>query len=422
MKKLIVCILAILSFNCHPFWHAEASFENIKAAFNRDGHLWVKTNGKEEKITKELANYPYPPKWSHDGKWIVYMKEVKSPEDIQDPQYDIWVYNLKTKQHKEIFQNGGNPKWSPTENIVAFQGGGVLNVSDLDSFYNVSLGVDDYSWLPDGKGFIASSSASLRPDGWTNPILYKIPFKEDYKTNPNLQNAEKFFVIPSELSNGKASILSIGAENFKFSPDGKWISFMVSPTASWSMDSNMLCTISSEGDKFEVIDEIIWAVGDPKWAYTKNRLGYIAGGGRIVFGFKDKDLKITDLPAYQTVELTPPDYADLRFTWINHSSLIVSRVKESEWSNDPDKRPKASLYSVNLIEKIQEKITNPPKGLSDDHPEYLKTVNKISWLRHKETDYTGDLWIADRDGKNAEIWIKDISRYSIYEKQRKQTN
>jgi hypothetical protein len=417
MKKILVCISALLILNITFHLRAQASFENIKVAFSKDGHLWINTNGKDEKITKETASYPYPPSWSHDGEWIVYMKERKSPENIQNPKNDIWVYNLETKKHKEIFQNGSNPKWSPVENILAFQGGGVLSVSDLDEFNNISLGVADYSWFPDGRGFIASSVASLHPDGWTNPNLYKIPLPENYEAMQHLTDAEKLFVIPNRLSNGNVGILSIGASEFEFSADGKWISFIVNPTASWSMDSNMLCTISSRGKDFEVIDEIIQGVDEPKWAYTRNRLGYIGGGGRIVLGFKDKDMKVTELPAYQSVDLTPPTYADIGFTWVDDYSLIVSRVKETEWSNDPNKRPNAALYSINMSEKKQEMITHPPKGLSDGLPNYLRTVNKLSWLRKTGTVHTeGDLWIADKDGKNAKMWIKDIGGYSIYEK------
>ncbi|MDQ0217360.1 hypothetical protein J2S21_000449 [Peribacillus cavernae] len=61
-------------------------------------------------------------------------------------------------------------------------------------------------------------------------------------------------------------------------------------------------------------------------------------GGRNVFGFKNKDMKVTELPAYHTLSLTPPNFAEMGFTWVDDSSLIVSRVHESEWSNDPLKR------------------------------------------------------------------------------------
>ena len=94
---------------------------------------------------------------------------------------ELWVYDVETKKHRKIFYDGQNPKWSPTENIVAFSDEGVLNISDLKRFYNIALGVDDYEWQPDGKGFIASSSASLRPDGWTHPILYTISIEEGYQ-------------------------------------------------------------------------------------------------------------------------------------------------------------------------------------------------------------------------------------------------
>ncbi|WP_158555975.1 hypothetical protein [Peribacillus glennii] len=35
----------------------------------------------------------------------------------------------------------------------------LFGTATFDNFNNVCLGVDDYEWLPDGKGFIASASA-----------------------------------------------------------------------------------------------------------------------------------------------------------------------------------------------------------------------------------------------------------------------
>ena len=140
----------------------------MKIAFEKEGFLWIQTDGKDEKITNEAALFPYPPQWSHDGKWLLYQKQVQETLDPhKESENEIWVYTLETKAHKKIFYDGHNPQWSPDKNIVAFQSNGVLNISDLNEFYNITLGVDDYSWFPDGKSFIASSSASLRPDGWT---------------------------------------------------------------------------------------------------------------------------------------------------------------------------------------------------------------------------------------------------------------
>lgn len=335
--RLSIKTLVVLCLIFSNSLHSDASSHLVKVAFSRDGYLWIIVDEDEQKITDERATYNYPPQWSFDGKMLLYQKEV-TRENLET-QNEIWVYELETERHRKIFYDGYNPKWSPIENIISFNSGGVLNISNLSGFYNIALGVDDYEWHPDGKGFIASSSASLRPDGWTHPVLYTISIEEGYQDITDLtKHVKKLFVIPKEVGIGNTKILSISAEKFAYSPNQQWISFIISPTASWSMDSDMLAIISADGKEFEVIDEVILEF-TPKWAFKTNLLGYIAGGGRIVYGFKNKDLKVTEFPTEKSVKLTPKNYAEMGFTWVNDSSLIVSRVPESEWSNSAEERP-----------------------------------------------------------------------------------
>ncbi|NHM30106.1 TolB family protein [Neobacillus terrae] len=410
-KSFIIIFSLILIFPITS--HAEQRSPSIKVAFVRDGYLWIKADNKEIKLSKKKSKYPIPPQWSRDGKMLLYQKETKGLDAV--PQYELWVYDFKTNKHQKVFYNAQNPKWSPKENIIAFQSDGVLNVSDLKTFYNIALGVSDYEWQPDGKGFIASSSASLTPLGWTNPVLYTISIAEGYKNITSLsKNVKEFFTIPKEITKGKVTILAINADSFAYSPDHKWISFIVSPTASWSMDSNMLCVISANGKEFQPLDEIILHLDRPQWADNRNLLGYIAGGGRIVFGFKNKKMKVTELPAYQTSTLTPTKFAELGFTWVNDSQVIVSRVKESEWSNDPAKRPEPSLYALDLSGLNQIKITSPPKGKGDYQPQYLPVANKITWIRKSDLTTNGDLLIANPNGHGVKLWVKNIGPYSIF--------
>jgi len=165
MKKIIQ-LLMILCLIAPSLIHAQTNTSDVKIAFIRDGYLWLKVDDKEVKITKEKAKYNYPPQWSFDGKMLLYQKEVAGNIiESKGTSNELWIYDVTTKKHCKIFYDGFNPKWSPTENVVAFSDGDVLNVSDFKKFYNIALGVNDYEWQPDGKGFIASSSASLRPDG-----------------------------------------------------------------------------------------------------------------------------------------------------------------------------------------------------------------------------------------------------------------
>lgn len=413
--KRIILVLMIFCLISPSSLHAETASTKMKIVFSRDGYLWIKEGENERRITENRALYNYPPQWSFDGRMILYQKEVTgSVVGNKKTSNELWVYDTNTKKHQKIFYDGYNPKWSPTENIIAFSDGGVLNISDLKTFYNIALGVNEYQWQPDGKGFIASSSASIRPDGWTHPILYMISIADGYRNIQDLtKNTKKFFVVPKELVKGDVKIQSINAESLTYSPNTQWISFIVSAFPSWSMDSNMICILSADGKQFEVIDETI-NMFTPKWAFNKNTLGYIAGGGRIVFGFKNKDLKVTEPTTGQTETLTPKNYAELGFSWVNDNSLIVSRVPESEWSNDPDKRPKPALYFVTFDNEKQTKITTPSSNKGDYDPIFLPSIQKITWLRKKDISLKGDLWIADPTGQNAEVWVQNIGLYDFY--------
>ena len=145
---------------------------------------------------------------------------------------------------------------------------------------------------------------------------------------------------------------------------------------------------------------MILEVGQPKWSPSTDTLAYIAGGGRIVFGFKNKDLKVKEMPASGTY--TPADYADLDFDWMTDKSLVVSRIKEQEWTNDFSKHPLPALYTLSIDSKKQMKITSPPKGYGDYAPQYIPSIEKLAWLRGKSlTDTKRDLWIGNADGTEA---------------------
>ncbi len=406
-------IIIALTFPTLTLVNASMDNSHVKAAFIREGNLWTLIDHKEKQITKSGKVYGSP-QWSHDGKYLLYQKETSSEFQNSKTQSEIWVYQITSGEKRKIYYDGHAPKWAPDQNIISFQSDGVLNVSDLDRFYNAAMGVYGYTWLPDGSGFLLASRADLLPDGWTNPKLYKKTFKKPYSEMTLMEAVEDFFTIPKEIEVDNHTIMSINARHFTFSPSGKWISFIVSPTASLSMDSNALAVISSDGEKFTGLDELILGVGLPKWAPTKDIIAYIAGGGRLVAGFKDKDLKVKEMPV--SGSLTPENYAELDFTWVDNESLITARIQEKEWSNDFSKHPLPSLYAIHIINNKQTKITNPPEDFGDYDPQYIKSVDKLVWLRGKSlTDNDKNLWLAESDGSDAEKWLQNVETIAFYE-------
>ncbi|KKI89170.1 hypothetical protein WQ54_28040 [Bacillus sp. SA1-12] len=378
----------------------------FEAAFIRDGNLWIFIKGEEKQITN--SGSVSAPKWSYDGKWLLYQQE-----DSSQQQESIWAYHIDTGERKKIFYNGYSATWSPQKNVIAFNSSGILNISDLRQFYNIATGVNSYTWFPDGSGFLLSSSGVLRPDGWTSAILFTKKVKPPYNDIILFGGVNLFFTLPNEIGVNNNKIIAVSADDFAYSPSNKWISFIVSPTASWAMDSNMLCVISEDGKDFEVLGEVIFEVGKPKWAPSKDIIAYIAGGGRIVYGFKDKKLKLKEMPVSSS--LTPQNYTELDFTWIDDKEIVTSRVKETEWSNDFKDHPLPSLYLINIESNKQSRVTSPPKGFGDYHPQSIHSAKKLIWFRGRSLiDQNRDVWISEPNGDHAKKWLENVDVIEIY--------
>jgi dipeptidyl aminopeptidase/acylaminoacyl peptidase len=385
---------------------------DVKAGFIRDGNLWILQNNEEKQITTSGKVFAKP-KWSPDGKWLLFQHAAPSQFPDKEEQSEVWIFNIETQEKKKLFRDGYAPTWAPNKNIIAFNDSGILNISDFKRFYNIATGVDSYTWLPDSSGFLLSSSGVLRPDGWTSAILFTKKVNDHYNNIVLFGGVDEFFTLPKEIGITDNKIIAVYASDFTYSPSNKWISFIVSPTASWSMDSNMVCVISKDGKDFEVLDEVVFEVGKPKWAPSSDTIAYIAGGGRIVFGFKNKDLKVREMPVSGT--FTPPNYADLDFDWITDQSIVASRIEEREWSNNFSEHPLPSLYTINIESKKQMKITIPPKGYGDYEPEYVKSMKKLVWFRRTSiTDHSRTLWRANVDGTDAEKWMDNVDDIEFY--------
>ncbi|HFJ9316234.1 translocation protein TolB [Bacillus anthracis] len=391
MKRFIVSVGTMLVvFLCSPI-NSSAENNEAKIAFIRHHDLWIKVDGKEKQLTKR--EYITGPKWSHDGEWLAYVKGKK--------QGSLELYRLKDgKKVTPFHSEASNYQWSPTENIIAFIFTGTLHTFDVEKkntdFENVSAGVGDYAWYPDGKKFFVSSEAHLLPTGWTGAQLYEV--QKDAHMNPH--KMKHLYALPNEHDD----FLALVASGFQWSPDQKWISFLAVPTASWSADSNTLCLVRADGSRFEKVDQMLLNTQWFKWAPAKNILAYIEGSGRVAL--ENKHLKVKELPALQQNTFTPQGYVDWDFTWKNDNEIIVSRAKEVGIETPPEKRPLPSLYEIDSTSDVQHRITKPPHKQGDYHPIFMKKSNQLIWIRSDRKK--ADVWLAHRDGKHEMKWIENI--------------
>jgi dipeptidyl aminopeptidase/acylaminoacyl peptidase len=397
----IFFILIFMSFHLSTMVSAEAP---LTAAFVRDHQLWIKKREQEAQLTK--GRYVSSPKWSYDGRFIAYIDG-----DEQGEKSDLFIYDTKEKESYQpyIRVETSDFKWSPIKNQVAYTDHGILNVTKVkdgrpQGFENVSLGVSGFEWFPNGQEFIVSSQSSLRPTGWGPIPLYRIP------VNANLEKdkMKHFYTIQTNEND----LFAIYVEDFKWSYDGKWVSFIAFPTASWSMDSNTLGVLSNQGEQFQAVGKMLGYQDWVKWAPSSNQLAYISGEGR--FFVENKKTKIADIPIFkEQKEYTPIGFVDLGLEWYSPDTVIVARAKENkEWSEGPVPTMFTSLYAINIKTGEQKQITFPDMNEIDEDPQVVG--DHLTWFRKNSNDGQGDVWVKEGLSGREYRWIKDVDYAPVF--------
>lgn len=395
---MVMRILLLLLFVSINFSIGASAEVPLKAAFIRDHQLWMKEGDKEIQLT--TGRYVSSPKWSMDGQFIAYLAGEE-----EGGKTNLYIYDVKKKESYKPYPiiEANEIKWSPTSNQLAYNSGGILNVTKTKNgrpqgFENVSLGVSDFEWFPDGKAFVVSSQSNLLPTGWEPVRLFKVPVDANLDT----RKIKPFYTIQTNSTD----LFAIDADYLTFSPDGSWISLLLTPTASWSNDSNTLSVLSSVGDQFQVVGKMLGYENWIKWAPTKNQLAFISGEGRFLV--ENKDTTVTDIPTpNQRKEYTPKGYVDLDLEWLSPDEIIVARAKENkEWQEGPVPTMFTSLYVINLKSGEQKQLTFPKNNKIDKTPQVVGST--ITWYRTSEKENRGDVWVKERIDGPEHRWLKNV--------------
>lgn len=387
MRRFFLCFFMIVLLP-----NTVQSASNFKVSFIRDGDVWIYENGKETKIPS--SNEASEPVWSKNGSYIAY-KNGKS----------LMAASVKGKQ-TEIEKNVQSYQWSPTGMELAYISNNILTIYNVKQKKksHVALGVNQFSWFPDGEKFLITESATLSPRGWGAVKLYTV----EKNANLDIKKVEPFATLPHPSD----SFFAYTTSEFKWSENGHWISFLAIPTASMSADGNTLCVITSEGKAFQTIGTMLNVSNWFKWSPHQQELAFINGEGRIAT--ENKTFTLKEMPVFKEHIFTPKGFADWDFTWAADKQIIISRVQESDWSNDVKKRPLPSLYTINLSKNEQEKLTNPLKGWGDYAPTYINHSKQTLWIRTNRKRAN----IMSGSAKQEKVLIKDIdvpaNYYDLY--------
>ncbi|WP_416730599.1 hypothetical protein [Fictibacillus sp. JL2B1089] len=387
MKRLFIFGLILISIVISHTNFAEAS--DRRAAFIRNDGLWLKEGELERKLV-ESSSLTHPT-FSSNGTYISY-KARKGKE--------LWVYNRVTRLNRKVFDGDVSlTRWSPTESKLAWKSGGVLNLIDLtrpaSSFQNVILGTGNYSWTPDGRGFVVSSSANLEPDGWSSVRLFYVPLN----ANGDLKKVQNITTLP-EMSE---TFFAIGTTEFKWGMDDQWFAFIACPTASMSADSNTLMVVSLDGSKTRMIGNMLDQPNWFNWSPNTKQLGYIKGIGRLAS--ENKRLTVWNPKSGKEINLSYTGYADGDFTWLNDKNIIVSRQIEWGYGVPQEKRAKPFLVSVKIKDGSGKRLTNPGRGEADVFPKTLPG-EQLTWIRTK----THSAKVMVKEGLDAPetLWINNL--------------
>ncbi|TDL75722.1 hypothetical protein E2R56_08025 [Rhodococcus qingshengii] len=132
------------------------------------------------------------------------------------------------------------------------------------------------------------------------------------------------------------------------------------------------------------------------------------------FFVENKKTKIADMPSsIQQKEYTPEGFVDLDLEWISPDKVVVARAKENKvWDEGTVPTMFTALYEINIRSEEQQQISFPKKNELDEDPQVVGT--HLGWVRRKDKEYKGDVWVKDGLNGQEYIWLKNVESAPVF--------
>lgn len=312
-----------------------------KIAFTNQNQLWLldgQTKGAKPKQveTDGLAEIVG---WSADGEWLLFLK-FKGNDTYSVPGY-LWAVKADGSGaiHVDDRPIMDQPKWSPVDRQIAY----FVNIGSAEdpkpSFVvkeikeNQAIEVHstkdvdfvDFSWMPDGKQFLVSTSAA-----------------KDRAMTLRVRDLEGKTVATYPIAappNVDEGIYAWAARAMAISSDGTHVGYYLQyNSASLSADGVPIQLFDMSQPKKKPVELGTGLINAQwlRWSPDGKQLAFIDGVDRMAT--YNKHLKLAD-PSGKVVSDSSEDSVDTMPTWTRSApySLFFTRGKGTEYHYDPKK-------------------------------------------------------------------------------------
>jgi dipeptidyl aminopeptidase/acylaminoacyl peptidase len=282
----------------------------------------------------------------------------------------------------------------------------------------------------DVYNFKSVSNPHVSPDGqW---ILYSLATPDSTK---NKQHSDLFMSSWDGNESLQITFTPEGESNAKFSPDGKYISYLSSKKVD-SVDTSQLWLMDRRGGEAKQITKVTQELEDYEWSQDGSNIVLVMKDAedkkkkkddvkdpivvdryhfkQDVKGYvlnKNTHLYLLNLASKNVEQLTTGDYDEKSPAWSPDGKNIVFVSNRTE---NPDRNDDSGIYLIEAKKESQVKQLTSWKG-EEGSPQYSKDGKFIAYLRSTGSDtfvnYDNSiLTIMDPDGSNEKLLTQQLDR------------
>ncbi len=386
---------------------AESSVED-RLAFVREGDIWVVGEGAGEptRLTDDGLNTR--PRWSPEGRWLMYLKGIEGEKDYGPKTRYLWVMKADGSAARQVERAplGSFPAWSPTESCIAYATeDGALRWVEADGSGRRQLlppgsGVWQVAWSPEGRRLAFSKWIQDSPQDSTAYVM-----------NADGTGLIQLFSVDDPLVASAVEGLGYGWSRVaSWSPDGERLAlFIALKSASLTADGLNLFTVNVNGQN---LSQVGWMLGYEDfltWSPDGGRLAFVDGFGRDTW--REKQIAVLEVEAMTVTNLSADQTrADIWPDWSpdgRHIVYVSAPAQPQELMGIMEMTKGRHIWVMAAEGTEVRQLTDDPV-YADERPRWVHGGEDILFFRRRE-EGSVEIWLMSADGSEQRPLAKDVT-------------